>query len=607
MKVSKAIKAFIVGLISAWSTASGQTSFYQVDSVQQIEIFLSQPDWNHQLHVLKITTDGYLKADSVRISGTTFKNVGVKYKGNSSYDSTWIKNPWTISLDKYQDQNYQGYTSIKLSNGYQDPSLIREVLSYRILSNYMECSQSNFAKVFVNGQYFGLYSNVEDIGKTWCASHFKSSKSNTFFKGNPMITPGPSVKCNLKYLGADSSLYFDYYEIKSTYGWNRLVELCDVATNNGSLLPSYLDMDRFTWMLAFNNLLVNLDSYTGAFAQNYYFFRDNNGVFNPVVWDLNMSFGGFPFVGSSNNSLGSLSIASMKQLPTTIHQTDPYWPVINVVMANPRLKKMYHAHLRTMLGEYFVSGTYESWATQMQSTIAGAVAADTNKFFTTDQFGQSLDSDILAGTYQVPGIRSLMDARKTYLLGRPEISAVPPSVGNVSATWDGSNALVTASLSNHQDTAVYLGYRNIASAKFTRIRMFDDGQHGDLAQGDGIYGGTFVTGTDQSQFYLYAENADAAVFSPVRAEHEFYTLSTFTAIKALQSSANPVRVFPNPSTSHMNIVSPVPASFEIVDVLGRTVWKRAEPTTELKVDVSTWKAGFYILRANGQTALLVVE
>ena len=565
-------RIFIValGLLSSVA-AYAQNTLYDLGTVQNIEIFFSQADWNHQLHVLKLTTDGYLKADSVRINGTRFANVGVKYKGNSSYDSTWVKNPWTIALDKYEDHSYEGYTSLKLSNCYQDPSLIREVLSYNILSNYMECSQANFARVYVNGHYFGLYTNVEDIGKTWCASHFKSSKSNAFFKGNPLITPGPAVKSNLKYLGADSSLYANYYEIKSTYGWNRLVALCDAASNNGSVLPSLLDMDRFTWMMAFNNLLVNLDSYIGAFAQNYYIFRDNNGIFNPIVWDLNMSLGGFPFVGSSNTSLGSLSIANMKQLPTTIHQTDPYWPVINVVMANARLKKKYHAHLRTMLQEYVATGIYDTLAGQMQATIAGAVEADTHKFFSTAQFQQSLNTDIDAGTYQVPGIRNLMEARKTYLLGRPEITATSPSISNVSASFDGTNAWVTATLTNHQDTAVFLGYRNSAAAKFTRIKMYDDGLHADQAAGDGVFGTSFEANATQSQFYLYAENAEAAIFSPLRAEHEFYSLSNYTSTKNAVAAGLAFSFYPNPTSGHLVVETGVntPQNLLIFNSLGQ--------------------------------------
>src|SRR5205085_8540756 len=104
--------------------------------------------------------------------------------------------------------------------------------------------------------------------------------------------------------------------------------------NFAGSIDNSIDMDRMMWMLAFNTVSVNLDSYTGVFCQNYYLYKDNTNRFNPIPWDLNMAFGGFPFVGVVNSSMGSLTIANMQQLSPTFHSSDPYWPVINDVMNN---------------------------------------------------------------------------------------------------------------------------------------------------------------------------------------------------------------------------------------------------------------------------------
>jgi hypothetical protein len=56
--------------------------------------------------------------------------------------------------------------------------------------------------------------------------------------------------------------------------------------------------------------------------------------------------------------------------------------------------------------------------------------------------------------------------------------------------------------------------------------MKDDGLHGDGTSGDGIYGSTIIISSGRTQYFLYAENSQAGVFSPVRAEQEFYTLLT---------------------------------------------------------------------------------
>lgn len=55
--------------------------------------------------------------------------------------------------------------------------------------------------------------------------------------------------------------------------------------------------------------------------------------------------------------------------------------------------------------------------------------------------------------------------------------------------------------------------------------MYDDGMHEDGAAGDGTYGVSINVGSTDLQYYIYAENQDAAAFSPVRAEYEFYGIS----------------------------------------------------------------------------------
>lgn len=527
MKLNKLFVAVLAVMV--YGIAPGQTTFYDLNTIQRIDLYFSQPNWDYQMDTARYGADGYVMADWVQINGVQYDSVGVKYKGNSSYDSTYIKNPIHIEIDNFLNQSHQGVTDIKLSNCYADPSMIREVLSYDILKNYMHCPRSNFAQLYINGAYIGLYSNDENIDKNFCSNHFYSSQ-NTFIKCNPVVLPGPTTKSNLRYIPlADSSSYFNYYEMKSDYGWNDLVALCDSVTNHGSNISSIVDLDRAAWMLAFNNVLVNLDSYTGVFCQNYYLYKDNTNHYNPVVWDLNMAFGGFPFVGSGNSSMGSLSIANMQILSPLIHSSDTYWPLINAVMNDSRALKIYIAHMRTIVDEMFAANTYLSTAIQMQAMIDTAVQSDTNKFYTYTQFQNSLNTDYSVGSYSVPGLSNLMTARVAYLQSSPPYSFVPPVISAVQSSNANPalNSIVTISamVTNTNTNAVYLGYRDDASEKFQAVLMYDDGLHGDGASGDSVYGADIVISSAVVQYYIYAENNDAGMFAPQRAEHEFYILN----------------------------------------------------------------------------------
>ena len=193
----------------------------------------------------KAGAESYIMAQKVIINGIAFDSVGVKYKGNSTYRATQIKNPFHIELDTYKDQDYQGYTDIKLSNSAKDPSFLREVLSYDILRKYMPASLCNYANVYVNGIHLGLYPNAESVTKKFVSKHFNSSK-NAFFKCNPIAGAGPgtSAKPNLVYLGKDSSVYYPAYEMKSDNGWNELISLCDILNNRPHEIEKILNIDN---------------------------------------------------------------------------------------------------------------------------------------------------------------------------------------------------------------------------------------------------------------------------------------------------------------------------------------------------------------------------
>jgi len=378
-------------LMGSFATAQ---DFYDLNTIQTIEITFAQSNWDQLLDNEYASTGGYIMAQSVTINGEVFDSVGVKYKGNSTYQSTQTKNPLHIELDTYKDHIYEAYTDIKLSNVAKDPSFLREVLSYQILRQYMDAPLSNYANVYVNGSLIGLYSNSESISKKFVDDRFYS-KNNAFIKCNPPAGAGPQTNDfpSLEYLGQDSTDYYDAYELKSDAGWGDLIDLCDSLQNNMADIEEILDVDRALWMLAFNNALVNLDSYSGQFVQNYYLYRDDHGRFLPVVWDLNESFGRFSMSGSGNLN----STTAKQQMSHLLHENDSNYPLIQQLLSVPTYKKKYVAHLKTMMLENFANNSYYQTGLDLQNLVDGSVQADQNKFFTYNNFVSNLTSDVGGG------------------------------------------------------------------------------------------------------------------------------------------------------------------------------------------------------------------
>ncbi|MDP5028560.1 MAG: CotH kinase family protein [Flavobacterium sp.] len=516
----------------------GQT-FYDLNTIQTIEITFAQSNWDALLDAAE-ASDAYIEAQSVSINGVVYNSVGAKYKGNSSYNASQVKNPWHLELDTYVDQNHEGYTDIKLNNVIFDPTFVRETLGYKILGNYMDVPLANYAKVYVNGTYIGLYTNVESISKKFVDNRF-GSKTNAFFDCSPPAGAGPTTTNlpNLAYLGTSSTSYETAYDMKSDTGWDDLITLTNVlsttTSTNTANIEAVLDIDRTMWFLAFHNLFVNLDSYIGQFKQNYYLYKSDNGQFNPVIWDLNMNFGVFGSTGSSTGGPGggTLTTTQKKQLSHTTHLTETAWPLVNKLLAIPTYKKRYLAHYKTMLAEVVATNGSEYFLTDaqaMQTLISTAVSTDVNKFSyqTTSNFTNNLNStDVTVTMNTAPGINGLMSARYSYLTALSDFTATQPGISNLTlsntAPAIGTSVNVTATVSN--TNYVYLGYRTEKNEIFTKVQMYDDGAHNDGASGDGVYGASMPITTISTQYYFYAENTNVGIFSPARAEHEFYTVT----------------------------------------------------------------------------------
>ena len=394
----------------------GQNNLYQIDSIKEIKFYFNQPNWMHLLDSLYIEGQKERLTASVSIDGQYYDSVGIRYKGFSSVNITQIKNPFNIKLDyKIDDQEHQGFNKIKLSNVIHDPSFIREALSYQIARKYMPASKANFVNLYINDTLWGLYSNVEAVNKDFLSNHY-DSRNNSLFKCNPnsLNLFGENSNLSLSH-GNDSSDYEDFYTLKSDFGWEKLFNLMDTLNNHPNFINQILNVDRTLWMHAFNYSIINIDSYIG-YAQNYYLYEDNAGRFNPILWDLNMSFGSFRLTDASSYFSG-FSISQAKTLDPLSHYNDisvfPR-PLMRNLFNNDRNRKMYLAHLKTIMEENFSNQNYIDSANKMYSIIDQSVLMDTNKFYSYLDFQNNLDSTV-TNIIDYPGIKDLMENRLNYL------------------------------------------------------------------------------------------------------------------------------------------------------------------------------------------------
>ena len=517
---------FLVAIgYSSFGLAQGD--LYATDTIREIRIYFNESNWDYVLDSLYVEGSGSRLTGDVEIEGVYLDSVGIRYKGYSSVSTTRLKNPFNIDLDYIiNGQDYQGYDKIKLSNVIQDPSFLREIMSYEIARKYMPASKANFVNLYINDTLLGLYTNVEAVNKEFLSNHY-GSRNNTFFKGNPATLDLNGENANLSNSpGADSVNYYPFYNLKSDFGWTDLYNFIDTLNNHVSSLENQLNVDQTLWMHAFNYSLINFDSYVG-YAQNYYLYQDDNSLFNPILWDLNMSFASYRLTDDSDFWSGfSIAEAIVSDPLAHFNSVSVYpRPLMRNVFNSERYRRMYMAHIRTIMEENIVNASYYNRGLELQALADSSVMNDTNKFYSYSDFQNNL-TNMVTDLIDYPGLTQLMDARAVYLQTLPGYQGFPTldTIDIVGPHIVGSNLAITLKVAD-ADT-VLLAYRFADRSVFEKLQMYDDGMHGDGIAGDSVYGATIPEVANTIQYYFYAENDSAGKFAPVRAAYEYYTLKT---------------------------------------------------------------------------------
>ena len=112
---------------------------------------------------------------------------------------------------------------MKLSNGFHDPTFVREMLSYEIARNYMPAPKSTYANVFINGNQIGLYVCVQSIDDDFTNENFYERKG-PFLKLMKQIFKPQDVLQHKQEYGSFYRYFMlsSLYEMQSSNDWSKL-------------------------------------------------------------------------------------------------------------------------------------------------------------------------------------------------------------------------------------------------------------------------------------------------------------------------------------------------------------------------------------------------
>ncbi len=543
--------------------------FYDLSIIREFRITFDKPKYDSILQQYWHDGDKKRLLATVEIDGQTYDSVGVRYKGNFTFIiQDWFNNPkfpLNIDLDYVKPQGHMGFTKFKLGNAATDPTYIREALTAQIYRKYLPASRMNFARVYINGNYMGLFSNAESINRHFLGIHF-GEKDGAFFKCDPVPSIAPCVPSDsnttpdLTWHGPDSCLYYNNYEIKSTHGWADLLELIDILNNGTGVLDSIINIDRVLWHLAVSTVIPNLDTYNGRYIHNYYLFRGKSGLFQIIPWDLNESWGG---IMSGTN-------ATELEEWNPNYGYDPYVadrPLVYKILGDDTWKKQYHAHIRTIMDENYDQSIIKPLADAMQAMIRTDAQNDPYFRFTMANFTNNVQDNIFSFP-NFPfmiygGILSTLNNRKDYLSGHSDLTLSPPDIMYVEHPLNqpvaGEKVWITTEV-NNATTVELMVTKNEYNAFFVPVEMLDDGDHHDGEADDGVYGGLipFMEESDDVKYYIRAQNDQAMKLEPQRAEYQFfeYTVDKFIPMGVTNWDKEDLYIVPNPNTGSFALELP---------------------------------------------------
>lgn len=161
-----------------------ESVLFDTSKVIDINIVMDEDDWEDML--ANATEERYYQCN-VEINGEVFYRVGIRPKGNTSLtsiasDPTTDRYSFKLEFDQYVDgQTCYGLDKLVLNNNYADATNMKEALIYDMYQ-YLgaDASLYNYAKISVNGSYWGVYLALEAVEDSFLLRNYGVSSGELY-------------------------------------------------------------------------------------------------------------------------------------------------------------------------------------------------------------------------------------------------------------------------------------------------------------------------------------------------------------------------------------------------------------------------------------------
>lgn len=280
-------------LVSKDSVQPQTGDLYDPAVLRTIFVDFTSTDWEAELdefHGSDVDVTATLTVD-----GQTYPNCGIHFRGMSSYDMVpaGYKRSLNVSVDLAdKDQRLLGYKTLNLLNNNGDSTLMSSVLYSQIARlNHIPAPKANSVRVVINGEDWGIYSNVQQFNKEFLQEQFGTTEGARW-----KVSGSPAGGGGLDYRGDDVARYSYPYEQRSggKQATKKLVEFCRVLNETPidqlpAAIEPMVDIDNLLGFIALDCAVQNSDGYWVR-ASDYSIYMNDEGKFHFIPHDMNESF-----------------------------------------------------------------------------------------------------------------------------------------------------------------------------------------------------------------------------------------------------------------------------------------------------------------------------
>ena len=312
--------------------------------------------------VTEVDEDPIFVPGEVIYNDKEWYRVGIRFKGNSSLQSSWssgiLKLSLKLDMDEFEDeypqidnQRFYGFKKLSLKNNYNDNSMLREKVATDVFRDAgIASSHAAFYTVYVDHgdgpEYFGVYTMVEEVDDTVIDTQFSNNDGNLYKPDGSGASFAEGTFTEDVFVKKTNEDEADFSDVQSVFtalhADNRLTDPATWRTN----LEAVFDTDTFLKYLAVNTVIQNWDTY-GRMTHNYYLYNNpDTEKLSWIPWDNNEAL-------QQGNMQGSLAL-DFSDL------NDTAWPLIGYLYEDATYRAQYDSYVQEVVDNAFNVSTMQA-------------------------------------------------------------------------------------------------------------------------------------------------------------------------------------------------------------------------------------------------------